>query len=301
MPDEPRIAAGSAAIVGRVLDTGPVAGFVAGVADTTSDWYHPLYWSQRTDPVYVVHCTESWGRCPVEDMPVRIPAAARPTGGSDGHLAVVSQYSGWEYDFWQVRSKPAGGGVLTVSWGGRTPITGDGLHAGATASDFGLAAGVIRAAELEAGTIDHALSVIVDCTSDAYVYPADKTPQVCADPENAPANGQHLWLDMTSAEIEALEAPDWKKTILRAMSTYGAYVEDTGDNVGIAFQIESGSTFTSFGVTDPMVDFAGRQTEDVTREGDTWVFDMASDVDWAGRLRVVDPCVAAGDCSSSCG
>jgi hypothetical protein len=234
-------------------------------------------------------------------MPVRIPAAARAAGGSDGHLAVLDQSSGWEYDFWQVREKPGDGGVLTVSWGGRTPIAGDGLRGGATASNYGLAAGVIRAAELEAGRIDHALAIVVDCTSDGYVYPADKTAQVCADPADAPANGQLLWLDMSSAEIEELPVADWKKTILRAMSTYGAYVEDTGDNVGIAFQIESGSSFTSFGVPDPMVDFARRQTEDVTREGRTWVFDMASDVDWPGRLRVLDPCVAAGNCSSSCG
>lgn len=296
----PRIVPNSVAIIDRLLSMGPIAELVAGVADTASDWYHPLYYSRPTDPVYTVHCTEAWGRCEVEGMQIRIPGEARPAGGSDGHLGVIDQVTGWEYDFWQVQGKPAGGGVLTTSWGGRTPITGDGLGSGATASNFGLAAGVIRAAELEAGNIDHALSVLVGCTSDTFVYPAEKTANVCADLTDAPATGQHLWLDMTLATINDLPVPDWKKTVLRALSTYGAFIGDTGTNVSIGFQIESGSSFTSFGVTDPMVDFARRQTDGVIHDNDTWMFDMASGVDWAGRLRVVDPCVAAGNCTA-CG
>ena len=50
------------------------------------------------------------------------PAAARAAGGGDGHMAVI-QPDGWEYDFWQVRDRPAGGGTLVVSHGGRTRAT----------------------------------------------------------------------------------------------------------------------------------------------------------------------------------
>ena len=63
-------------------------------------------------------------------------------------MAVIDQASGWEYDFWQVESKPAGGGTISISWGGRTAIgtaDADGLGSNATAAHFGLAAGVIRA------------------------------------------------------------------------------------------------------------------------------------------------------------
>ena len=55
-------------------------------------------------------------------MRVRIPAKARPAAGGDGSLGIIDQATGWEYDFWQARSRPADGGVLKVSWGGRTPI-----------------------------------------------------------------------------------------------------------------------------------------------------------------------------------
>ena len=40
--------------------------------------------------------------------------------------------------------------------------------------------------------------------------------------------------------------PRWKKTILRALATYGAYIGDTGGG-GFNFQFQSGSTYTSFG------------------------------------------------------
>ena len=64
--------------------------------------------------------------------------------------------------------------------------------------------------------------------------------------------GQHFFLEMTDAEIEALSVPAWQKTILRAMARYGLYVGDTGGG-GWGVQFESGSSFTSFGQADPWV------------------------------------------------
>ncbi len=59
-------------------------------------------------------------------MKVHIPAKARPAAGGDGHMAVIDQAGGQEYDFWQVATNPlpAGGGTINISWGGRTPIGG---------------------------------------------------------------------------------------------------------------------------------------------------------------------------------
>ena len=64
--------------------------------------------------------------------------------------------------------------------------------------------------------------------------------------------GQHFFLEMTDAQIEALSVPSWQKTILRAMARYGLYVGDTGGG-GWGIQFESGSSFTSFGQPDPWV------------------------------------------------
>lgn len=296
VPSDPPLMPGSRAIVARMLDHGPIADLVVA-SDTRSDWYHPVYFAQPSDPLYTVHCTRDWGTCEIEGMQVRVPVGARPARGGDAHLAIVDQTTGWEYDLWKVQPRAPGGGTLTVSWGGRTEVTGDGLGSDATAAHFGLLAGAIRAAEMEAGRIDHALFMTVGCAAHRYVYPASGYALDCADEEDSPAVGQHFWLDMTDAEIDALDVPDWKRTILRALADYGAFVGDTGGNESFGFQFESGSTYTSFGFEDPMVAFARAQDSGVTdRRGARYDFDLGSGVDWQDRLRVLDPCVAAQSC-----
>lgn len=295
VPSAPRVLPGSRAMVDKVLAMGPIADLVVA-ADTDSDYYHPVYWSQPTDPVYTVHCTRTWGTCEIEGHQVRIPAAARPAAGGDGHLAVVDQVSGWEYDLWQVKDKRPQGGVLDISWGGRTEIKGDGLGSDATAAHFGLLAGIIRAEEMRAGRIDHALFMFVGCTAETFVHPAKGKAAVCPNQTNAPPDGQHFWLEMSEAEIDALDVPAWKKTILRALARYGAFVGDTGGNEAFGFAFESGSSYTSFGLTDPLAEFAARQRSGVTHRRGRYYFDLGSGVDWRHRLRALDPCVLSAAC-----
>ena len=102
----PPVHANSAAIVARVLAFGAASNLVAGTADTTSDWQHPTYYPQASDPLFTLHCTQPWGTCPIEGMQIRVPDAARPAGGSDAHMTIVDQATGWEYDLWSVTSKP---------------------------------------------------------------------------------------------------------------------------------------------------------------------------------------------------
>jgi hypothetical protein len=297
----PRLLSNSSAVVGRVTGFGQPQNIVGGSADTPDDWDHPLYYSQSTDPMYTIHCTKSWGTCEIEGMQIRIPNAARAAAGGDGSMGVVDQSGRWEYDFWQVQSKPEGGGTITVSWGGRTQIgtsTADGLGSNATAAQFGTAAGVIRPEELEAGLIDHALFMVVYCTNNTYVWPATgpgvgrPCSSVGLSNTNAPALGQHFVLNMTDAQIAALAVPQWKKTILTALAHYGAFVGDTGSS-SWRFKVESGSSHTSFGNPDPWVEL-GRQLGVPLYNGD-YVFDVKSGVDWS-KLVAVDPCVSRGTC-----
>jgi hypothetical protein len=300
VPAAPRLAANSTAMVGRVLGFGQAANMVGGVADTPDDWGQPIYYSQPSDPVYTVHCTRAWGTCEVEGMQVRIPSAARPAGGGDGHMAVVDQQNGWEYDFWQVQSKPAGGGTISISWGGRTAIgtaTADGLGSNATAAHFGILAGLIRLPELESMQINHALAMVVKCTNGTSVWPAESgTGTSCSSiglsNADAPAMGQHFYLAMSDSEINALAVPQWKKAILFALARYGAFVRDTGGG-SWGFSGESGSSYTSFGRVDPwrrVGDMPG-----VYLNGSDRVLDIRGGVDWS-RLRAVDPCVAQSTC-----
>jgi hypothetical protein len=268
-----------------------------GTANTPSDWDHPIYWSRPSDPVYRLHCSQrGWGRCEVEGKRVRVPASARPAGGGDHHLAVVDQARGWEYDLWQVQRKSHQGGLLVARWGGRTRFGpgSTGLGAGATAAEYGLLAGIVRAPELVAGRIDHALVIFVACDNGRIVYPAEGRGAMCPQPAAAPPEGARFQLAMSDAEIDALPVQPWARPILSAMAHFGFFVGDTGGSPWTVM-LESGSTYTSFGRPDPWVHLA--QLIGAVRGSDgIYNLNLADGVDWAGRLRMIDPCVTRGTC-----
>jgi hypothetical protein len=244
----------------------------------------------------------------VEGMKVRIPAGAQTEGNvassgsdsNDAHLTVVDRAGGREYDFWQVQANPipAAGGTLNISCGGYTDINGSGLDltSEATAAKWASLAGRVRAEEMLAGRIDHALFIVVKCDSGQSVYPAAKAGSRCSDTSNAPPMGARLQLDYSDAEIEALPVPAWKKTLLRAMADYGMFIGDTGTNNLFWVEKETGSQYTTQGRADKWLELVGRGGFDYwSGEGGVNVGDLAGGVDWH-RLRVIDPCVSQGTC-----
>jgi hypothetical protein len=246
--------------------------------------------------------------CPeLRGSTVGVPVGARPAQAADGHLAVLEEASGEEYDLWQVGGKkhilpalPGDGRTIRASAGGRTEPSEDlafGLGSDATAAHFGLAAGVVRAPELLAGAIHHALFLLADC-ADGFVPPAEGLGFACSRHAAAPAIGTRLRLDYSGAEIDALPAPRWKKAVLRALARYGGYVGDTGSDEHAAFEvaIESGETYTSFFAPD----YVGRLWSAVDGSPDHRYhnyrfFDLGSGVEWR-RLQVIAPCVAQRTC-----
>jgi len=309
LPAHPRQPPDSPLVARMLAGLKPGLRLEVGNADTADDYSHPIYFSRRRDPRYEVDCTKFGGRCPVDGRRVAIPRAARPAGGRDGHLAVIDQRRGWEYDFWQARKGRVrdGRGRLTVSWGGRTRIgtpTAMGLDAEATAAGFALSAGVIRPAELRAGEIDHALFMTVYCTNGKSVSPAVDNPgRSCSEigrPEIAgPAMGQHFFLEMSEPEIRGLGLPVWQQAILVAMARYGMFVGDTGGPDSWGIKIESGSSFTSFGRTAPWVRLAqelGLPSYTADDGTTRYTLDMRDAVDWENELRIAAPCVSAGRC-----
>ena len=211
-------------------------------------------------------------------MQVRIPAGAQIEGGTpalsdsnaDRHLTVVDMASGWEYDLWQVKMAPlpADGGDLLCSWGGRTRIDGAGLsdttapygqRGDATAARFGSLAGRVRAEEMEAGKIRHALFITINCTTGA-VYPADGLARACSKigrPDaDAPPLGARFQLNISETDINKLPFPEWKKVLLRAAAEYGIFVGDTGASGYFAIENEAGNQYASLGAEDKWLTFA---------------------------------------------
>jgi hypothetical protein len=298
IPRAARLAPNSARVVRRLLSFGPLQHLSAGDAGRADDFGRAAYFNHPGDPVFAVHCTKPRGSCPVEGRRIRIPDAARVPGGSDGHLTVVDHASGWEYDFWRVQSKPRGGGRLVVAWGGRTRIDGDGLGSYAVAARFGTLAGALRPEELQAGQINHALAISVHCDSGSVVYPATHGSTSCASlglPDaDAPAVGARFQLAMTPAQINALDVPAYRKTVLRAMARYGMYVADTGGSWGLIK--ESGLVTTSFGLPDRWVQLARTVHAPYWAPDRRYAINIRDGVDWARYLRVIAPCVAQRTC-----
>lgn len=297
LPAHPKLLDNSTAVVASLLTSGPAAAIEVGARPATALWGHPLYYAQPTDPRYTVHCTysQAWGRCGLEGSVIPVPALAQPSGGSDAHMAVIDQRTGWEYDMWSVERPSGVGGRLVIGYGGRISIDGTGLESGATTSDFGLAAGIIRAQELEDGNINHALFMTVPCDSGQFVYPARGNGWPCPVRANAPPMGARFQLAMSPGQIARLTVPGWKKTILRAMARYGMFVGDTGGS-GWTVYVESGQSYWSFGVVDPMLTFAQQVHAPYSSGRGQYLFDLQDGVDWARHLRVVAPCVTRGSC-----
>lgn len=281
IPAHPALYPGSSDIVRRLLSFGRPNALRAGIADTDSDYYHPTYYARRSDPLYTISGGSSTPPYAVDGKKVRLPARARPAAGSDHHLTIV--YNRHDYGLWDAHIS---GATISVGSGRRISIGGSGLNAAGTAGRFGGLAGIIRAQEMAAGRINHALFMAVQCTNGEGVYPADGGPKPCDNPSNAPPMGAHFQLAMSDSKIRSLHVPAWKKTILRAMARYGMFVGDVTGSPW-AFQFESGSTYTSFGHRDKMVEFAKRAR--VPFEDGNYVFDVNSGVDWGRYLRVLAP------------
>jgi hypothetical protein len=121
-------------------------------------------------------------------------------------------------------------------------------------SSNGIAPGAAKVLEeeLQNGAIKHAIMLAVDCVNagkseDGHVgftFPANGTPGLCNPPNNdyfGPQNSNRPWagtllfLDYTPTQIAGFGLPEWQTTLLTAMSTYGAYVSETGGrNTGLA-------------------------------------------------------------------
>ena len=265
----------------------------------------PTYYSKPRDPDFTLHCEGDPfgapdGTCPLEGKVIDIPARAQAEGGreaqlnpnADRHLTVIDQATGLEYDLWQVKEvKPMGsstrqradelpavGGDLYFSYGNSESIYGDGLTSGraATAAYFASTAGRVRAEELAARHIDHALFIVVECVN-GKVWPATGNGQQCSKrsparggplpDDNAPPLGTRLYLNMTEAQINDLNIDPWKKTVLHALREYGAFIGDTGSKGYFAIEAEAGVQYKVAGNEDKWYSFGKNNWELYTGDG----------------------------------
>ena len=250
----PKIASYSAQVIAQEFADGntmPVRSQEAG----KYDYGHPIYFATAQDPLVNLQCTQYCGAAYPKSM--RVPAIARPAGGSDSHMAVI-QPDMTEIDMWFV-TKPTGnyasgqtivaGNVANCG----SYVTGSGFAAdiGSTAGQACLGAGLLQASELASGTINHALLLGAQCAiGTQWPTRPDASTGKCANGIGPPLGGR-LWADI--AAPSGLEP--WSAAIWNALHNYGGYLIDsspTSPNIqGIQFSAASGEPSYVYGMPDP--------------------------------------------------
>jgi hypothetical protein len=276
------VAANSDVMIRKLLADGDVAPLTP---EQNLRWGTPLYFGREDDPLYTLDSSGEFDYSrEIDGMQIHVPAGAEPSQGTDGVIWVVDQTDGFVYALQQAQ----------VDHGSRTISALKGYRLDAEGLGFryptGPPTGVqpIRPEELQAGYVNHAVSMGARCLSGHPVAPFDKLLTVgktCAG-DNDPANtrlsmGSVVFLDMTHTEIETLQSPIWEEAILKGLADYGAVVGLNG-GAAWAFKFENRLDRTSLGHPDPYEEAGLPATLD---------FSGALDEvgGWAANLKVLEP------------
>ncbi len=329
LPADPKLDSNSAAIIATLggmtnqafyLPPGQTGwGLRTAATPGNIDFTYPFYYSLPSDPTYTVQCRYGdpsiWQYCALNNLQIHIPSYAEPENSGTGtnncwdtdhHMAIIDPATGTEYDLWGSCQPSGTGGDLEIGWGGIGHITGSNMDQGiltygAAQSGFALTIGIVRSADIAAGTIPHALQMAIPCAADG-VYPASvPSDQYCpSGTQNSPYYGMRVQLNMTDAQIEALNVPEYAKPILIALAHYGAFICDTGTGDEMELKTESGLTYTRLGLPDPWASLAlqyGIQPySNASDPYNAYLFPISAPNLVAPYLRVIDPCVTAGTC-----
>jgi hypothetical protein len=217
-------------------------GYSSGQAPTinTTAYTPPVYTAGATWPHVRVHLDRpadpgSSLAAAFAAVPLAPDAQADPT--TDGNLVVWQPATDKLWEFWRFERTR---GSAQASWGGRldTVSTGSGNFTGnwgASASGLPLVGGLILPHELQAGHIDHALTIGIPMVrAGVYSLPASRTDgrSNCA---RAIPEGARFRLD-PALDVDSLGLPPAVATLAHAAQQYGIIVRDRSDAVAFAAQ-----------------------------------------------------------------
>lgn len=193
---------------------------------------------------------------------------------TDGMVCLYDAARQGFYSFWQPTMD---GTKIAITVGGFSPIGGPGWSALATHSpvqaldtpSLGRAVGssycggVVRAVEIEAGHIDHALAIMWPNrlvrgwkAKDPIVFPATSTDGIATDTLRAVPDGARLQLDpsLTDTQLIAMGLNPVDVIVAHALQKFGGYIVDSNGAATAAICFENKMTSPSrdsFGATSP--------------------------------------------------
>jgi hypothetical protein len=174
---------------------------------------------------------------------VPVPATALPSLGGDGNMVVNQPSTDTMWEFWHMYKA---GTVWHARWGGRilSMSTNPGYFRdasvagvwterwfwGAPATSMPLAAGVVTAAELQSGHIDHALYMAIpQARANVVAWPAQRTDGASASPTSIPEGARFRLAP--GLDLSALNLPPVTRMLAAAAQKYGIIVNNTSGSV----------------------------------------------------------------------
>jgi hypothetical protein len=283
--DHTKIAPGSAQMIAGMMDSG------TGVAARTwpgndLNWAYPVYDGKSSDPAYTINVTgPGLFRNYIQDIPgttVHIPLGAQPSQGSDGVMQVYDETNGFIYHFQRTVIDDATGTINT--WRAqRLVATGQGFRFADEPPELKTP---IQPDELTDGhSIDHMMQAMVACTTGTPVPPYDQSVTVgktCSGVSSTVSVGNVVFLNMTDAQINALNLPTWETNLLLGLAHYGAIVAGNTGGASLALRFESSLDRTSLGQPNPWAAVGLDKTLDFSHALD-------SVGGWAKNLAVLKP------------
>lgn len=230
IPASPVLDTNSAAIVTSLSDTSGGVVRIAALHDYGVTLVGPSGITGSTPRYDIAFVNDpAWGPDPFGGDTMPLPNGTPIPPGSDGQIAVADPTTNKVFAIWQAVHSGGWG----ASWGAEVDLHGNGLEqppGSSTASGISRFAGVIRASEIAAGQIPHALFFATDMADQAsYRFPASKT-----DGDNAAgvaipiAEGSRVQLD-PSIDVAAIPGiTPGEIAVAKALQMYGAYCGDKG-------------------------------------------------------------------------
>jgi hypothetical protein len=206
---------------------------------------------------------------------VPIPSFASLNGSGDNPLAIYQPSTSTEWEFWQlVRHSDTS---YTACWGGKLHMaTSNGVFPspyGLSATGISYLATTITEADVNSGSIDHAIAFILP-RCNGSVYPADRTD--CGSDPGQPGEGQ--WFRFAPGTKMPSGLSPFAQMVFTAISTYGMVVVDQGGAVMI--EAEQSSDWAAEGNTG---------TDPITASWDgLQEYQVVANLPWSS-LQAIDP------------
>jgi hypothetical protein len=235
------VAVGSGARFAGVGDaiTGDVR--VGGAGINAGNWSHPVYEAQASDPVWQVYdrspgdpTTMAWSSQRLVAT-IRAPLGLQPAGNPgvgdawfDRHLHVVQPDGDTVHELYATYVDQAARRI-SVTHSAQFSLSGSGMGTPSTrASGLAAMGGLIRAWELEAGQINHALAVALnnDQMRRGPVWPASLEDGHAATEYHGSVPMGTLMAIPPDVNLNTLGLSPGGLVLARALQDYGAYLTD---------------------------------------------------------------------------